>query len=255
MQKAKKNKKNSKSSKNWQEKGGTLENLTDNEDDDKEQDMDEKADNSAGSGNHLNSGNKPEGTIDRTEASKEVVLGNNGVTLAVNGSFGVTQGVFGPVNLIDDDLPDMLIKVRDKTVQTERVHLTIHNPDECDQVKKINWGVFTSTWLSVSAKNIDIRKYLMPFKSSSSVAHDHSNQKERSAYDEKTTDHIDLDDDEPKTDWIDDGNSQDKNTSQPYCEEVPTSLLIPDHLEGVKMRRYLHMASESGLKEALQGKL
>ena len=75
-------------------------------------------------------------------------------------------------------------------------------------------------------------------------------------FDEKTTDHIDLDDDDLKADLVDDGDSsEDINTSQPYCEEVPTSLLIPDHLEGVKMRKHLHMASESGLKEALQGKL
>ncbi len=40
---------------------------------------------------------------------------------------------------------------------------------------------------------------------------------------------------------------------KPFCDEVPTSLLSLDHLEGVKMRDYLHVASESGLKEAFQG--
>ena len=45
-----------------------------------------------------------------------------------------------------------------------------------------------------------------------------------------------------------------ENDDLPYCDKVPSSLLIPDHLEGVKMRHNLHLASESGLKETLLGK-
>ena len=148
----------------------------------------------------------------------------------------VSKDVYGPVNLIDDVLPDMLLKVRDKTVETPKKTPSL---EECENAKKINWGVFTSTWLSVSAKNIDIRESLSTqsnilMDSSSDIYH-------------RDMDEVD-DEAEPKTITTTD------DAIQPFCNEVPTSLLIPDHLEGVKMRRYLHMASESGLKEALQGK-
>ena len=66
---------------------------------------------------------------------------------------------------------------------------------------------FTSTWLSVSAKGIDIREFL--------------------------------------GDYLDPlpGSLRLK----PVCEpEVPNSLLTFDHLTGVKMRDRLHLASEAG---------
>ena len=142
--------------------------------------------------------------------------------------------VFGPIHLIDDDLPDMLFKDQIKTSGMKKKAPTLR---QCRHSKKINWTVFTSTWLSVTAKNIDIRK---------SLTEDNifiTGGASSDAY------HRDLDEGENEIEeeiYVDD-------TIQPYCDEVPTSLRIPDHLEGVKMRRYLHLAAESGLKEALQG--
>ncbi len=73
---------------------------------------------------------------------------------------------------------------------------------------------FTSTWLSVSAKGIDIREFLGDYL-------------------------------EPLPSSL---------RQKPVCEpEVPNSLLTFDHLTGVKMRDKLHLASEAGLKEAFLG--
>jgi hypothetical protein len=54
-------------------------------------------------------------------------------------------------NLVDDPIPDVMIKVREKLATPPP---TI---EECKDAKEVNWNAFTSTWLSVSAKNIDIR--------------------------------------------------------------------------------------------------
>lgn len=118
------------------------------------------------------------------------------------------EGFIGPFHLVDDALPDVMIKVHEK-------FSTVHQPneEECKNAKEINWSSFTSTWLSVSAKNIDIREflgdYLSPIDTSKKLL--------------------------------------------PYCDEVPTSLLAMDHLAGVRSRHQLHLASEAGLKEAFQG--
>ena len=142
----------------------------------------------------------------------------------------------GPVNLIDDTLPDVLHKHHNKDQsQTKRILPSIN---QCKGQKKINWGVFTSTWLSVSAKDIDIREFLgkQPKRDTKESSHD--------IY------HRDLDDNDDEIDML---NDRVGKNAQPYCSEVPTSLRIPDHLEGIKMRKYLHIASEPGLKEAFQG--
>ena len=117
------------------------------------------------------------------------------------------EGFIGPINLIDDPVPDVMIKVREKLASQPPT------PEECKEAKEVNWQSFTSTWLSVSAKNIDIREYL-------------------GDYLEALPEGLKM---------------------KPYCEEVPTSLLSMDHLTGVRMRHELHEASESGLKEAFQG--
>ena len=54
-------------------------------------------------------------------------------------------------SLVDDPIPDVMIKVREKLATPPP---TI---EECKDAKEMNWNAFTSTWLSVSAKNIDIR--------------------------------------------------------------------------------------------------
>ena len=116
----------------------------------------------------------------------------------------------GPVNLVDDPIPDVMIKVREKLATPPPT------PEECGEAKEVNWNAFTSTWLSVSAKSIDIREYLGDY----------------------------LEPLEPA-----------ELKLKPYCSEVPTSLLSMDHLVGVRMRNHLHFASEAGLKEAFQGLL
>ena len=116
------------------------------------------------------------------------------------------EGFIGPINLIDDAIPDIMIKVREK--------LSTPQPSEaeCKSAKEVNWDAFTSTWLSWSAKNLDIREYLGDYL-------------------------------EPLGETL---------KSKPYCPEVPTSLLSMDHLTGVRMREHLYSVSESGLKDAFQ---
>ena len=116
------------------------------------------------------------------------------------------EGFIGPIELLDDAIPDIMIKVREKLSTPQPTEA------ECKSAKEINWEAFTSTWLSVSAKNIDIREYLGDYLEPLS-----GDQKVR-----------------------------------PYCPEVPTSLLSMDHLTGVRMRQYLHTVPESGLREAFQ---
>ena len=142
--------------------------------------------------------------------------------------------VYGPVNILDDALPDMLLTPRDKTIDRK---IKTPTANECINRKKINWGVFTSTWLSVSAKNIDIRESLSRHSSTPKLTNHDIYHRDLDDYDDE------IGAFENEDDYL-----------QPYCDEVPTSLRIPDHLEGIKMRSYLHIASESGLKVALQGK-
>ncbi|MPC19664.1 Tetratricopeptide repeat protein 17 [Portunus trituberculatus] len=57
----------------------------------------------------------------------------------------------------DDPLPDVLLRVR------ERVASPPPPPHVCDRANKLSdVKHFTSTWLSVSAKSIDIAEYLVP---------------------------------------------------------------------------------------------
>ena len=50
--------------------------------------------------------------------------------------------------IVDDPLPDVLLRVR------ERAAAPPPSREQCADVKQINWGQYTSTWLSVSAKNV-----------------------------------------------------------------------------------------------------
>ena len=120
----------------------------------------------------------------------------------------LTEGFIGPINLVDDPVPDVMIKVREKQ------STPFPTPEQCKDIKEVNWKAFTSSWLSTSAKNIDIREYIGDYL-------------------------------EPLPEGI---------KRKPYCEEVSTSLLSLDHLVGVRMRKNLYVASEAGLKEAFQGK-
>lgn len=116
----------------------------------------------------------------------------------------------GPVFLQDDPMPDVLVSVRpDPNLTADVINL-----NSCDEAKSVNWLAFTSTWLSVSAKGIDIREYLGDYLEvlPQSLRH------------------------------------------KPICEpEVPNTLLTMDHLTGIRMRGQLHLASEAGLKEAFLG--
>ena len=107
--------------------------------------------------------------------------------------------------------------------------------DQCKDIKEINWNAFTSSWLSTSAKNIDIREYLGKSKIFS-----------------PTNYVINL-----KYFWYTLGDYleplPENLKRKPYCEEVSTSLLSMDHLVGIRMRKHLHVASEAGLREAFQG--
>jgi hypothetical protein len=55
----------------------------------------------------------------------------------------------------DDDLPDILLKV----APTKGYKMPEATPEKCSDIK-INWKIFTSTWLSVSAKNINFAEFL-----------------------------------------------------------------------------------------------
>ena len=68
-------------------------------------------------------------------------------------------------NLVDDPIPDVMIKVREKLATPPP---TI---EECKDAKEVNWNAFTSTWLSVSAKNIDIRYVIRSEKKTSCLVH------------------------------------------------------------------------------------
>jgi len=55
----------------------------------------------------------------------------------------------------DDDLPDVLLKV----APAKEYKMPIATPEKCAEIE-INWKTFTSTWLSVSAKNINFAEFL-----------------------------------------------------------------------------------------------
>ena len=55
----------------------------------------------------------------------------------------------------DDDLPDILLKV----APTKEYKMPEATPEKCAAIE-INWKTFTSTWLSVSAKNINFAEFL-----------------------------------------------------------------------------------------------
>ena len=125
---------------------------------------------------------------------------------------------YGPINLIDDELPDLIGKQNQTSLTLKTDSFALKH---CKNAKKVDLASFTSTWLSVSAKDIDIRHsmyHIIPVTPEG--FHRIHN----------------MDDDD-----------------FPYCDKVTTSLLIPDHLQGIKMRHNLHIASESGLKETLLG--
>ena len=55
----------------------------------------------------------------------------------------------------DDDLPDILLKV----APSKEYKMPEATPEKCADIE-INWKTFTSTWLSVSAKNINFAEFL-----------------------------------------------------------------------------------------------
>merc|ERR1719474_439791 len=55
----------------------------------------------------------------------------------------------------DDELPDMLLKV----TPANNFKMPVATPEKCAEIE-INWKTFTSTWLSVSAKNINFGEFL-----------------------------------------------------------------------------------------------
>ena len=58
-------------------------------------------------------------------------------------------------NVPDDELPDVLLKV----VPSKEYNMPVATPQKCAEIE-INWKTFTSTWLSVSAKNINFAEFL-----------------------------------------------------------------------------------------------
>ncbi|KAG1652458.1 Tetratricopeptide repeat protein 17 [Nymphon striatum] len=118
------------------------------------------------------------------------------------------------VNIPDDTLPQFLVKPNAKPV-----YIAIPTKRECDALlKDTNLKQLTSTWLSVSAKNIIISDHL------------------------KVTNI-------PDTNDI--GSSQKVGKSLPHCSsEFPVSMLTLDHLSGVKNRLKLQGSSEMGLRDA-----
>ncbi len=86
------------------------------------------------------------GTIAETEPEEETDLLDPGV------SNNNKQSFIGPFHLTDDSLPDILLKVHEKLATPPP------SAAECAEAKPVNWDAFTSTWLSVSAKGIDIRE-------------------------------------------------------------------------------------------------
>ena len=139
------------------------------------------------------------GTVTETDHEEETQP-----HLEADDVFSEVEAVAGPVQLVDDALPDVLLRVREKLASPPPT------PGQCGASKTVNWDAFTSTWLSVSAKGVDIRELIAA-----------------------------------------EGIAEGK---KPFCaaDEVPVSLLTLDHLEGVKKRRHLQLASETGLREAFQ---
>ena len=62
-----------------------------------------------------------------------------------------------------------MIKVR------EKVKTPHPNPEQCKDIKDVNWSAFTSSWLSTSAKNIDIREYLGDYLEALPEVTEHTN--------------------------------------------------------------------------------
>ena len=62
-----------------------------------------------------------------------------------------------------------MIKVR------EKVKTPHPNPEQCKDIKEVNWSAFTSSWLSTSAKNIDIREYLGDYLEALPEVAEHTN--------------------------------------------------------------------------------
>ena len=133
--------------------------------------------------------------------------------------------------MVDDELPDV---VETANHRSRSFRSRSFSARECRNAKNVDLATFTSTWLSVSTKDIDIR---------------HSMYHVIPVHPDGTYRDLDEDDDES-----DDGDDE-KSDTLPYCDSVPNSMRIPDHLEGLKMRHSLHIASESGLKETLLGKM
>ena len=57
-------------------------------------------------------------------------------------SYGRGSGFIGPPHLVDDPLPDVLLRVREKLATPPPTMF------ECEESKEVNWDAFTSTWLS-----------------------------------------------------------------------------------------------------------
>ena len=89
-------------------------------------------------------------------------------------------GFIGPPHLQDGEEPEILMRVYERAddaaataiapVPTPRSPVALPSSLECEAAKQVKWDMFTSTWLSVSAKGIDIREYIATSPPSNSTA-------------------------------------------------------------------------------------
>ena len=86
-------------------------------------------------------------------------------------------GFIGPPHLQDGEEPEILMRVYERaddvpaaaSVLTPRSPLALPSSLECEAAKQVKWDMFTSTWLSVSAKGVDIREYITTSSPSNST--------------------------------------------------------------------------------------
>ena len=97
---------------------------------------------------------------DTDEEAEPIQMEIEGIakTLRKSGDF------IGPPHLQDGEEPEILMRVYDRADDTASIlspkSSALPSSLECEAAKKVNWEMFTSTWLSVSAKGIDVREYI-----------------------------------------------------------------------------------------------
>ena len=146
--------------------------------------------------------------VQESNAKKFVPLGTvEMATIAITEDV-VPQLRYLPVG--DDALPDLLVR---PSVDLDKFSLPSTSPTNCRMVRRLlSPSQFTSTWLSVSAKNINFADFLPPPE-------------------------------DPSGAFL---------LMEPVCEVTPVSMRSLDHLIGVKRRKDIHYLAEVGLKEAFQ---